>query len=284
MIRLGIIMPLWDRPEIERPVLDYYRSLTLPSWSQSWGDMAQCHAPSGTVGIEMRRVAIASPSTQPSTAAYARQLGWHVVEGPDTSLGAKLNRGTVLAREILTGADYVMHIGSDDIVTREAITALLTLEAPAAAYDGCYILDTLSWTAGLVRGSGRPCGPGTILSRETMDRLDWTLRDSEADRGMDACLERRLQEIGVEYQVLPMSLDTPIIDIKTSRQLTPMTSYHDMEPIVPARLLERMNRSMRGAVMDIGERHLVERYRQQQQQQQERRHQYQYPRLRGSDR
>jgi hypothetical protein len=120
----------------------------------------------------------------------AAALGFHVVEHPNTPLGAKWNAGYIAAADL--GADYVIPIGSDDFVDHRLIEA--QLEA-----DGELRCSRLS---AVVREDGKRLavlritydgGDGVrVIPTGLLEPLGFRPCDDHRDRAMDTSMMLRL--------------------------------------------------------------------------------------------
>lgn len=209
---IALVTSFWDRPAIESITIDFYAALR----DASDRDILLC--------------AVYSAETQRSTIEHAYHQGWHLFHAPSAPLGRKLNTGLwmLAASPFVDGLTNIITCGSDDIIHPDVFEILCHEgeTTPAAGFVGAFFLCTQTWSAAhfLVPPNARPrpTGAGRILSRDVLDALDWTPRSSDRAKGMDASMDDHLRSIGVSWKILPhKSVEAPIIDVKTPRNLWP---------------------------------------------------------------
>ncbi len=168
----------------------------------------------------------------------------HVVEAPNAPLSAKWERALQLARGLLPDALVIM--GSDDWIDARALR-LLILRGLSDGYAGTrvlYVHDLASAVTVRLDGyagerSVEPIGAGRVLSREVMDRLDWSLWPQvQINRALDAHAHRRILSVG-RPRAWHGPIVAPILDVKDPvTQLTAWRSFSTL-PRVDANELDQ---------------------------------------------
>jgi hypothetical protein len=206
-----LMTSLWDRPDIEEIMLDYYASLRN-NWSET-----------------LLLVAAHSEETQFRTLDRARELGWYLVDCPSAPLGLKLNTASRSLQHapFVNDISHVVTFGSDDLIHPEAfkLLRLAGKHYACAGFSGAYFLCTQTWRAAHFEyppgTKPRPCGAGRIMQRQVLELLDWAPRDDTANNKLDGSMDARLREHGIYWYILDhKTLGAPVIDVKTSQNLS----------------------------------------------------------------
>jgi glycosyltransferase involved in cell wall biosynthesis len=136
-------------------------------------------------------------------------LNVHYIHSENAPLGAKTQRGVDRAREL--GADILMCCGSDDWVSYDWCEFFLQkfLEGyNFTATLNAYFIKCMSGRSFEVRWrkayegtyrEGEPIGPGRMISKELLDRVDWKLYPPERVRFLDGISFKRCKGAGGRF-------------------------------------------------------------------------------------
>jgi len=241
--RVCLLTCLWQRPELSRVVLEYYRDIR--------GTLAD---------IELELVAIGSESAASRQIAEANDF--HYFEHANSPLSAKWNFGLQQTRQF--HPDGVVLVGSDDLLSAGILNhyarCLHQGDLFVGFLDGCFLdLGTSSlcqwhgyagprWRA---RRLAETIGMGRLLARPLLEKLDFSLWDGQkADSRLDQLAQTKLTRLGmlpVLYEhKLPVrcgestfhfgqlglqsgSVPGCLLDIKTATCVTPFARYTAVE-------------------------------------------------------
>jgi len=241
--RLCLLTCLWQRPELSRVVLQYYRDIR------------------GTLtDVELEFVAIGSEGAASRQIAEANDF--HYFEHANSPLSAKWNFG--LQQTGAFDPDGVVLVGSDDLLSAGILNhyarCLLQGDLFVGFLDGCFLdLGTSSlcqwhgyagpkWRA---RRLAETIGMGRLLARPLLEALDFSLWDGQkANSRLDQLAQPKLARLGmlpVLYEhKLPVlcgkhtlhfgqlglqsgSVPGCLLDIKTDTSITPFARYTAVE-------------------------------------------------------
>lgn len=142
-------------------------------------------------------------------------------------LGKKKNQGLKFCSQF--DFDYLMEIGSDDLVTND----LLTHYKPYLSHGfiGVRDLAYLDSETGICRRvqSTSTYGAGRIISREYLERVNWTLWTDRISTGMDNNSIFNLHKNKVGYKQVPAMEEPGILDIKSEVNIWPFNHLLGVE-------------------------------------------------------
>ena len=134
-------------------------------------------------------------------------------------LGKKKNAGLIAAQQI--DFDYLMEIGSDDLVTNELLNQYLDYCGKYDFFgisDAAYIESETGYCRRLTTNNST-YGAGRMISRKVLEAMNWKLWDDKLNRGLDNNSVRAIQSKGFEYvKVQPME-KPGIIDVKSNENI-----------------------------------------------------------------
>ena len=187
------------------------------------------------LGIEIDVIVSGSEGEQSRKMVEAH--GFHYIEIPNQPLAKKMNATTLKAKEL--GSDYVICMGSDDIMSPELLKHFQI--AMSAGYDyigitDLYFYDTVSKKAAYWGGyrdrhrRGVCAGPCRAISKKLMNTWGWQPWKVGDDAMLDNSMER--QPKGRQKIFNLKRLGCYALDIKSSTNMTPFelwdnTSYID---------------------------------------------------------
>lgn len=225
--RVVIASTLWGRPALTRA--------TLSQWGRlAWAVLHR--------GYE---VVLALGVSTPDDRAIARQYTELVDIGSNAPLSRKWDRTIALARN--AQPDALMIMGSDDWISPDAFCALAEagLRSGYSGTTRLYIHDLPSCKTVLLDGytgsrAVEPIGAGRVLRRDVLDALSWSLWPGHhVDRCLDAFAHKRVlghdmtRRMRLSCAVAP----EPILDVKSTTQLTPFERFHAC-PVVDTAILD----------------------------------------------
>lgn len=167
----------------------------------------------------------------------------HYIEIPNDPLATKMNATTLKARDL--GADYVICVGSDDIITPELLKVYIEYMRQGFDYIAVldwYFYDTVTKKAaywgGYIDGrKGHTCGAGRVLSSELMAKWNWQPWEIKDSKVLDNSMQNKLKRTA--HSAVTFSLKEKgvfAIDVKSSTNMTPFalwpnTKYIDVKQI-----------------------------------------------------
>lgn len=135
-------------------------------------------------------------------------------------LGKKKNAGLKKAKEI--DFDYLMEIGSDDLITNELLTQYLDYYGKYEFFgitDAAYI-ESESGVCKRLISEKSTYGAGRIISRRLLDQMDWTLWSDSIQRGLDNNSLLNIEsKTKVKYHKVKHHEVPGVIDVKSSENL-----------------------------------------------------------------
>lgn len=185
----AIIVAIYDRPELTKIVLDYYREK-----SKKYGFEVIVV---GSEGEKSRRLA----------------KGFHYVEVPNSPLSYKNNYMVWKAKEL--NVDGVILIGSDDLLSDNLLKFYMKqpnkrtfLGMPSAYF---YSIDKDE----LIRyhSSSQSIGAGRYFSRYVLEKVGWKLWQKPLDSKLDTDSLDYLSQCGIKESLFTVK-DSMVLDIK----------------------------------------------------------------------
>jgi len=195
MIKIGLLIPVWQRHDLARIVLAHYAALSVP-------------------GVEIVPVVVGSEGE--ASAALADAAGVLYVEAPNEPLSDKHNAGVRAMRGL--GVDCFVNCGSDDLLNAEYFAEVAALVADGCdffALRGIWYYDVA--TKRLVYQHRSFPGAGVMLSRHVLEAVGWQPWETGQDRLLDASLINRCRRHAVKQAWVGDLRETTVraVDIKT---------------------------------------------------------------------
>lgn len=147
------------------------------------------------------------------------KYGVHWVIHPNTPLSNKKNFGLQKAKDF--EFDYLMEIGSDDLITNDLLTHYKGFWGKPffGIKDAAYIHSEDGACRRLISKS--TYGAGRMIAREVLEKMRWKLWADNKHRGLDNNSVFAMIKKGVMYTQVP-PMDVPgVIDIKSDVNLWP---------------------------------------------------------------
>jgi len=220
-MKLAIITGIWGRPEVFRLFARGIKKLIKES------DLEITCIVAGSQGI-------ISKQSVPKEFYYA--------EVPNQPLGHKMNVTSLIAQAF--HPDYVLCVGSDDIITPECLKVYHQIMQRGVDYicmNDLYFYDIVSGKALYWAGynqrtnRGHAVGTGRMLSKKLMDQLEWrpwcrTGFDHVLDTGMHTKLSR-LKFCSEMFSCKEHGVMA--VDVKSKVNMTPFMRWDNSEFIEP---------------------------------------------------
>lgn len=155
--------------------------------------------------------------------------GFEYLETPNEPMGTKLNM--ILKYMQSFDLDYIINLGSDDLINDNVIKAYLPYMEQR--YDvlgvyGIYTFDLLTKKALYLHkykkqgGHGEFMGAGRAISRKVLDHYDWELWDNEQSFGtLDRAVTNKLQKFDKTKAFFLTDINGVVIDLKSSFNIHP---------------------------------------------------------------
>ena len=190
------------------------------------------------LGVEVKVIVAGSEGN--ASRAMVEKHGFYYREIPNQPLGSKMSATTLMARDI--GTDYVICMGSDDIISPELMQEYLKWMREGYDYiaiQDLYYYDTVSKRAsywGGYRGArlNHAAGPGRVISRRLMENWAWKPWRDQHSKMLDNSMQDRIS--GKQKLLNLKELGLFAVDIKSSTNMTPFelwdnTQYIDVQII-----------------------------------------------------
>lgn len=204
--------------------------------------------------IEFEVVAVGSEGEHSFQLAFNHGFTYH--EYPNDNLGKKAQFRLDKVKE--TDPDYVLFLGSDDILTPSAfaycIRHMNNRIEHIAPFDIYYLnRKRLYYSEGYRVGHhrhGEPVAPGRLLSASILNKLNWTLWDnSVVHRGLDSKAYARIKSAQNSYHYYSLKdIGAMLIDIKTSENLSTFNPKFrrnhftsNISMVLPENLVDKIN-------------------------------------------
>ena len=231
-IKLAIVTSVWGRPEVFNCFLigirelvknctDFEINLIISESSQD--DVNHLH----------------------NTKNLARQIGFghceyydfKVLEIPNEPLAAKVNATTYAAGKL--GVDYVLCLGSDDIISPELLNEYGKLMRKGIDFIGVtdfYFYDTVSkrslYWGGYTEPNrkGHTAGAARCLSAHLLDQWDWMPWENKDSLMLDKSMQDKLKVTPHTIETFSMkSKGLFAVDIKSSTNMTPFEKWNNSD-------------------------------------------------------
>lgn len=145
------------------------------------------------------------------------KINWVMTE--NNPLGRKKNYGLKQASNI--DFDYMLEIGSDDIITDDLLDQYLEYYDKYEAFgvqDICYV-ESVNLECRRFNSHLSTYGAGRVISRKVLESVEWRLWNDDINRGLDNDSIRKMKSANVNYFKVP-PMDVPgVIDIKSDENI-----------------------------------------------------------------
>lgn len=187
--------------------------------------------------------------SEPEMAILCDKYGIDYTFFSNDHLGAKKNAGLRACRD--RQFDYLMEIGSDDLVFDELFdlyTPYMDAGVPVFGVKDVIYIDSETGSCRRLQ-SHVTYGAGRMISRKTLEAVDFTLWGDRVGLGMDNNSLARLKSYGFQYEQV-QSPGPVLIDIKSQENIWKFNHYLGLEyPIEKA--LEKLTERECDAILGL---------------------------------
>jgi hypothetical protein len=154
--------------------------------------------------------------------------GFIYVEMPNEPLASKVNQPVLIANQLK--ADYVLCLGSDDIVTPELMGVYESYMRKGIDYIAVtdfYFYDTTTKRAAYWGGyrdarKGHTCGAGRLISKRLMDAWGWKPWEIQHSKVLDNSMQIKLKNTPHTSAIFSLKeKGVYALDIKSGTNMTP---------------------------------------------------------------
>ena len=192
-IKLLVYLAVWKRPHITEICFNgILRLKTHPDF-------------------DIQAVAVIS---EESMIPLCERYGVNWVMAENTPLGAKKNKGLQFCKQF--DFDYLMEIGSDDLITNDLLTHYLPfLKYGFIGVKDIVYINSINGECSRLQSNNSTYGAGRIISRAFLEKAKWTLWKDHINKGMDNNSIFKMATLNIGYKMVP-PMETPgVIDIKS---------------------------------------------------------------------
>jgi hypothetical protein len=205
--KLGIVTACWKRPEIFELFANAMKKLSHPE-------------------LEIHVIVAGSEGTRSKT--MVKKHGFHYIEIPNDPLATKVNASTIMAGHL--NCDYVLCLGSDDIISNELLEIYVDYMKEGIDYIGVldwYFYDTVSrrfaYWGGYrdPRRLGHTCGAGRLISSNLMKKWNWQPWEVKHSHVLDNSMQDKLKTTPHSIRTFKLK-DRGVLafDIKSRQNMT----------------------------------------------------------------
>lgn len=164
--------------------------------------------------------------------------GFEYIEVRNRPLGNKMNQPVVKAK----GSDYVICMGSDDILSPELFKLYLRYMKLGFDFIGLedfYFYDlnrgkALYWGGYTDRKrKGKTVGAGRCLSAKLLDSMDWQPWDAKRNQYLDASMNEKISSAKKKKVINLKKRGLMAVDLKSSKNITPFQRWDNSLYIDP---------------------------------------------------
>lgn len=197
-VNLLVFLAVWKRPEItELCFIGLERLKTHPQFN----------------------IQVSAVISEESMIPLCEKYGVHYTLAPNDPLGEKKNIGLAATRQFQF--DYMLEIGSDDLILNELLDSYLKFIDNGEQFFGIQDAAYINSETGECRRltSSATFGAGRMISRKILEKFGFRLWKSHLNRGLDNSSTFSLARHGVNYkQVRPLAFPG-VIDIKSKTNI-----------------------------------------------------------------
>lgn len=185
------------------------------------------------LGVDLRVIVAGSEGKRSEEMVLAH--GFEYIEINNKPLGRKMNATTLAAK----GSDYVVCMGSDDVLSPELFQHYLKYMSEGYDFIGLsdfYFYDTktkraMYWGGYTDKRKGMTVGAGRVISSRLMNSMNWTPWNNEADKSLDSIMNNQIK--GKQKVLRLKDLNVLAVDIKSSTNITKFKQWENAEFINP---------------------------------------------------
>jgi hypothetical protein len=227
-IKLAIVASVWKRPEIVKMFADGIKDLLL--------NCSQFEISLIISGSEWYE----SKSNCDRNGGYLLGFGlkhYQYIEIPNEPLAAKVNASTYACKNL--GVDYVLCLGSDDIMTPELLNEYAIHMRNGVDFIGVtdfYFYDTVSGKSLYWGGytepyrKGHTAGAARAISARLMNKWDWMPWENRDSLILDKSMQDKLKVTPHTIHTFSMrEKNLFALDIKSETNMTPFAKWNNSE-------------------------------------------------------
>lgn len=220
-MKIAIVTGIWQRPEVFRMFAQGVKVLQENSPHE-----IKCFV-SGSEGETSKQL--------------VESFGFSYIEILNDPLAKKMNASVLLAKEF--GPDYILCVGSDDIISPGLLTAYERHMRSKIDFIG--VTDFYFWDYAKNRASywggykeawrrGHTAGAGRMISKRLMDIWKWQPWNNEHNRILDTSIQEKLARTPHTTATFSMKSQGVFgLDIKSDTNMTPFKLWDNTELIDP---------------------------------------------------
>lgn len=219
-IKLAIVSAVWKRPE----VFELFAK--------------GIHILMKSTDIEIEVIIAGSEGEQ--SKQMVEKHGFIYVEMPNEPLATKVNQPVLIAKQLKV--DYVLCVGSDDIITPELLKVYESYMRKGIDYIAVtdfYFYDLKSKQATYWAGytekwrKGHPAGAGRLISSRLMDAWKWSPWEIKDSKVLDNSMQAKLRTTPHTAEMFSLKeKGVYALDIKSETNMTPFKLW-DNTSIIP---------------------------------------------------
>lgn len=219
-MKIAIITAVWKRPEI------------FEMFAKGIHELEKIK--------EIELITIISGSERDVSKNMVEKHDFIYIEIPNQPLAEKVNAPLKIAKEL--NIDYVLCLGSDDIIHPDLMLKYIEIMKKGIDFIGVldfYFYDTTSKKSAYWAGYREPrrlnhtCGAGRILSKNLLNKWDWSVWENRHNHILDDSMQKKLLSTPHTSEFFRLKdFDLYGLDIKSTTNMTPFklwdnTNYID---------------------------------------------------------
>lgn len=184
--------------------------------------------------------------SEPNMISLCNQYGIKWLIHENLPLGKKKNAGLISAASY--DFEYLMEIGSDDLITDDLLTQYLDYLGEYDFFgisDAAYI-ESENGTCRRLITDKSTYGAGRMISRKVLDAMGWKLWNNNLNRGLDNDSLRSIESKGFKFYKVPAGNAPGVIDVKSDENLWKFNYFlgqpYDINNILPMLSTAEVNR------------------------------------------
>lgn len=186
--------------------------------------------------------------SEPDMISLCNQYGIKWLMHENLPLGKKKNAGLVAAASY--DFDYLMEIGSDDLITDDLLTQYLDYIGKYDFFgisDAAYI-ESENGTCRRLITDKSTYGAGRMINRKVLDAMGWRLWNDNLNRGLDNDSVRSIESKGFNFYKVPAGNAPGVIDVKSDENIWRFNyflghpySIDNILPLLSSAEIEKLN-------------------------------------------
>lgn len=221
-IKVAIVSSVWKRPEVFEMFAKGIHALEANKF----------------IEIDIEFYIIIAGSEGVESQSMVEKHGFIYVEMPNDPLAAKVNQPVLIAKQLKV--DYVLCLGSDDIISPELIFVYESYMRKAIdfiAVTDFYFYDLASkkaayWAGYTDKRKGHTVGAGRLISSRLLGLWNWKPWDVKDSNGLDKSMQRKLKTTPHTSAIFSLKeKGVYALDIKSETNVTPFKLWPNTELI-----------------------------------------------------